>query len=109
MVETSTVIARNLGREELISELRALKPAFARAGVTRMTLFGSRARGDNRPDSDVDLIIEVDSERKFSLVELSRVGLVVQDHLGLPASIVMRRSAKPAMLAAADRDGVAVF
>lgn len=106
MVEPSTVPTTDLARDELISGLRALRQVFARQGVVHTTLFGSRARGDNRPDSDVDLMIEVDPDRKFSLVELSGVGLVVQDHFGLPASVVMRRSAKPAMLAAADRDGI---
>jgi uncharacterized protein len=109
MVETSAVPAKDLARDELISELRAQRQVFARKGVIHMTLFGSRARGDNRPDSDVDLMIEVDPDRKFSLVELSGVGLAVQDHFGLPASVVMRRSAKPAMLAAADRDGIPLF
>lgn len=109
MADTTTLAAPNLSREELVSKLRALRPLFEREGVTRITLFGSRARGDNRPDSDVDLIIEVDPKAKFSLVELAGVGLVVEDNLGLPASVVMRRSAKPAMLAAAERDGVTVF
>jgi uncharacterized protein len=31
----------------------------------RITLFGSRARGDNRPDSDLDLMIEMDVEAGF--------------------------------------------
>lgn len=105
----TTVAVRNLSRDELISELRALRSTFAGAGVVHMRLFGSRARGDNRMDSDVDLMIEVDPDRKFSLVELSRIDLAVQDRLGLPASVVMRRSAEPAMLAAADRDGIALF
>ena len=90
-------------------KLRALRPLFEREGVTHMTLFGSRARGDHRPDSDVDVIIEVDPERKFSLIDLSGVGLVVEENLGFPASVAMRRSARPAMLAAVKRDGVAVF
>jgi uncharacterized protein len=109
MADTTTVVAPNLSREELVSRLRALKPLFEREGVTQMTLFGSRARGDNRPDSDVDVIIEVDPNAKFSLVELSGVSLIVEDHVGFPASVVMRRSARPAMLAAARRDGVTVF
>ena len=109
MADTSTITAPSLSREGLISRLRALRPLFEREGVAQMTLFGSRARGDNRPDSDVDLIIEVDPERKFSLIDLSGVGLVVEDNVGLPVSVVMRRSARPAMLAAAKRDGIAVF
>jgi predicted nucleotidyltransferase len=74
-----------------------------------MTLFGSRGRGDNRADSDVDLMIEAEDGRKFSFVEMAGVSLIVQDNFGVPASVVMRRSAKRSMLAAATRDGVKVF
>ena len=109
MVDTSTVSARNLSRDELVSRLRALRPLFEREGVTRMTLFGSRARGDNRPDSDVDVIIEVDPDHVFSLVEMARIGHAVENEIGVLASIVLRRSARPAMLAAATRDGITVF
>ncbi len=109
MSDSETVLARDITRDQLLAELRALRPQFEREGVTHMSLFGSRARGDNRPDSDVDLMIDIDPERKFSLVELSGVGLLVEDHIGLPVSVVMRRSAKPAMLAAGTRDGIAVF
>jgi hypothetical protein len=109
MVDTSTLHPTQLTRDELVSELRALRPDFAGQGVVHMTLFGSRARGDNLPHSDVDLMIEVDAGRKFSLVELSHVSLMVEDRFGLPAGIVMRRSANSAMLAAAHRDGIALF
>ena len=109
MADTTTVAAPNLSREELVSRLRALRPLFEREGVTRMTLFGSRARGDNRPDSDVDLIIEVDPQRRFSLLDLSGVGLVVDDHLGLKGDIQMRRSLAPYLVEEAERDGVHLF
>ena len=83
---------RDIKREELLAELRALRPKFAQDGVTHMALFGSRARRDNRPDSDVDLLIEIDEGRKFSLLDLVGVGHIIEDNLGMPASIVMRRS-----------------
>jgi predicted nucleotidyltransferase len=51
---SDTVLSRDISREVLIAELRALRPAFEREGVAHMALFGSRARGDNRPDSDVE-------------------------------------------------------
>lgn len=83
---------REIGREELLSRLLALKPSFERGGVTHVALFGSRARQDNRPDSDVDLMIDVDERKKFSLLDLIGVGHIIEDELGLEASVVMRRS-----------------
>jgi predicted nucleotidyltransferase len=109
MADTTTLAAPNLSREELVSKLRALRPFFEREGVTRMTLFGSRARGDPRPDSDVDLIIEVDPKAKFSLLDLVGVGHIVDDHFGLKGDIQMRRSLRPYLADEAGRDGIDVF
>jgi predicted nucleotidyltransferase len=100
---------RNPTRTELVAELRALEPEFVREGVTHMTLFGSRARGDNRPDSDVDLVIEVAEGRKFSLLDLVGVGHTVEDHIGLASSILMRRSLAADFLDELRRDGVDIF
>ncbi|MBZ0229605.1 MAG: nucleotidyltransferase domain-containing protein [Bauldia sp.] len=98
-----------MSRDEIVAGLKALRPDFEREGVTSVVLFGSRARGDNRPDSDIDLMIEVDEARKFSLVELARIVNTIEDRFFLPANLFMRRSSKPSLLAAAIRDGRTVF
>jgi predicted nucleotidyltransferase len=109
MSDTQTVLARDITRDQLLVELRALRPAFEQTGVTRMVLFGSRARGDNRPDSDMDLAIDIDPLRKFSLVELSRVHLLAEYAIGLHANMTLRRSLTPNLEAAVSRDGIPVF
>jgi predicted nucleotidyltransferase len=80
---------RNISREQLLAELRSLKPQFERQGVAHMSLFGSRARGDNKPDSDVDIVVDVRAGHKFGL-EAVRVFNIIKDQLGLPSSIVTR-------------------
>ncbi|MEO5805636.1 nucleotidyltransferase domain-containing protein [Devosia sp.] len=99
----------NLGRNELLIELRALKPDLEKQGITRVSLFGSRARADNRPDSDIDLIIEVEPDQKFSLLDIVGVGQSIEDRLGLPANIFMRRSLTPDFLSSMRSDLVTVF
>ncbi len=101
---------RDLARDDLLAELRALRPLFEREGVVRMSLFGSRARGDNRPDSDVDIIVDIEEGRKFGL-EAVGVFNIIEDRLGLPSSIVTRRGLAddPAFRARARRDEVQVF
>lgn len=86
-----------------------MKPAFARLGVTRMSLFGSRARGDNREDSDVDLMIDVQQGRKFSLLDLIGVEHVVEDRIGLAANVFMRRSLEEEFVRSAGKDEVVIF
>jgi uncharacterized protein len=100
---------RDIARDQLLAELLALKPEFERKAVKRVALFGSRARNDNRVDSDVDLLIDVDETRKFSLLDLVGVGHLVEDHIGLPASVVIRRDMSPGFERRARRDEVMVF
>jgi len=109
MADTETVLARNISRDELVAELLALRPAFERRGVKHVSLIGSRARGDNRPDSDVDLVIDVLPDRKFSLLDLVGVGHIVEDRFGVRGDILMRRSLKPYLVEEARRDAVEVF
>lgn len=46
-------------REEVLAKLRALKPWLESQGIGRVRLFGSHARDEARPDSDIDLIVEM--------------------------------------------------
>lgn len=106
---SDAVLTRDISREALIAELRALRPAFERQGVEHMALFGSRARGDNRPDSDVDVAIEVDNARRFSLIDLADVNLLVEDKLKLEADVKMLRSFPSDIRRRFERDRVVIF
>lgn len=108
MTEAPTLAGPDIKRDQLVARLRALRPAFEKEGVTSMALIGSRARGDNRPDSDIDLMIEVDPCRKFSILDLIGVKHIIEDSLGLSADVIMRRSL-PDFRASAERDAVDVY
>jgi predicted nucleotidyltransferase len=99
----------DLPREALLAELRALRPTLERGGVSRMALFGSRARMDNRPDSDVDLMIDVAEGRKFSLIDLVAVAQTIEDRVGLPANIFIREGLECDFLRVAETDELDVF
>jgi len=47
-----------LNREQILTRLRENETALHAHGVAHTALFGSRARGDERPDSDTDIMIE---------------------------------------------------
>lgn len=78
-------------REEIIEKLRAMEPDLRARGITRMQMFGSRARGDQRPDSDLDLLIDLDPTRRLSLFDVSGMRLEVTDRLGIDANIIEGR------------------
>jgi len=99
----------NLARDALLEELQALRPSLERRGIVHIALFGSRARRDNRPDSDIDLIVDIDDSRPFSLLDLVGVTHEVEDRIGLPANLFVRRSLDPGFAAEAAREQVPVF
>lgn len=103
-----TVIA-DLSREELIRTLLQLEPALRRKGISGLAIFGSRARGDHRPDSDLDVLISIKGGTKFSLLDLVGVSHVISDRIGIPANMFMRRSLDPAMAATIRSDLIEVF
>jgi predicted nucleotidyltransferase len=52
-------------RDEMRRRRDAVLAIAARHGVSRVRVFGSVARGEERPDSDIDLLIELDDDRGF--------------------------------------------
>jgi predicted nucleotidyltransferase len=52
-------------RDEVIATLRAHEREIRAAGVVRLSLFGSTVRGEDRPDSDIDLLAGFDQMRQI--------------------------------------------
>jgi hypothetical protein len=71
VAKTETLDPALAEREQALRTLRAHAPALRARGVVRLGLFGSIARGEASPDSDVDLLIEIDPQATFTLVELA--------------------------------------
>lgn len=55
--------------------------------ITKVTLFGSRAAGNNREDSDIDLLIEFTTD-SISLIALSAIRYALEDRLSLPVDVI---------------------
>ena len=57
-------------QKEIIEYLKAHKESFAQKyGISKIALFGSYARGENRPDSDIDIAIETKLSDYFLLYD----------------------------------------
>jgi|ERR1051326_3549441 len=102
-------IAADIDRMSLVAHLRALQPKLRAQGVTRLAVFGSRARGDHGPDSDLDILVDVAPSNKFSLLDLIGVCHTIEDSLGIHTNAVMRRSLAPEMVEEIGSDVVEVF
>jgi hypothetical protein len=85
---------KNAKAREQILELLAKErhDLEARFKVKKLALFGSYARGEQRPDSDVDILVEVDPSIGLDFVLLAQR---IEELLGRHVELVSRRAIKP--------------
>jgi predicted nucleotidyltransferase len=77
---------------DIRNRLATVQPSLVSAGIAHLAVFGSRARGSAKPESDLDVLIELLPERKFSLFDLVGVEQTLSEATGLRANAIMRRS-----------------
>ncbi len=58
---------KRMNRQEIIARLRAHQAELQRQGVVHAALFGSIARGDNSPSSDIDIMIDLDPQANLDV------------------------------------------
>jgi predicted nucleotidyltransferase/DNA-binding XRE family transcriptional regulator len=82
----------------------AVRAVLKRHGVRHARVFGSAARGDDGPESDIDLV--VDMPPGSDLVDLSALALELEELLGVRVDVVPASSLRPGVAAEVERDAV---
>jgi predicted nucleotidyltransferase len=77
-------------RDDLRRRRDAVLAIAARHGVSQIRLFGSVARGEERPDSDIDLLIDLDDDRGFA--DYLAFAEEIEKLFGRRVEIVLNRS-----------------
>ena len=73
--------------EEIKKVVAEIAPKY---NLKKVTLFGSRARGNFREDSDVDLIVEFDTEA-VSLFTLSGLMIDLKEIFGVGVDVIPKK------------------
>ncbi len=78
---------------EIKQVLQAQKPYLAeKYGVTEVSIFGSYVRNEQRPDSDLDILIELERPPRISLIGLVELEDYLSNVLGLKVDIAIKRN-----------------
>lgn len=82
--------------EEIKEILQDQKPYLAKKyGVTEIGVFGSYVRNEQRPDSDIDILIELEDPPRISLLGLVNLENYLSDLLGVKVQTAIRQNLKP--------------
>jgi uncharacterized protein len=78
----------------ILAELRALQPELKkRYPIKQMGVFGSWVRGEQREDSDLDVL--VDFNGRLTLIDIAGLQNELTDALGIEVDLVMKNALKP--------------
>ncbi len=82
-----------VNKEHLFNKIISL---IKKHGAKKIAVFGSYARGEEKPKSDIDILVEF-SERK-SLLELVGIEQELSDSLGIKVDLLTEKSISPYLI-----------
>lgn len=96
-------------RDEIIKKLKAREADLRAQGVAHAALFGSIARGEDHPDSDIDILVDLDPTIVVTTVDYAGVKDFIADMFDRPVDVVSRESLKPRVRPKATADAIYAF
>jgi len=91
-------------RSDVLARLKAVEPWVKAHGIVRLRLFGSHARDEAGPDSDVDLVADFDHQP--SLIDLIGIEQYLAAALGAPVDLATTAGLKPRVRARIDAEAI---
>lgn len=93
--------------DSTIEYITTFTPFFIEEGLSYVGVFGSQARGEAGPDSDIDVLIDYDEPK--SLFDLARINIVLEDRLNKTVDLVTRKGLKPALKKNIEQDLIQIY
>jgi predicted nucleotidyltransferase len=98
-----------MNREQIIATLRAHESQLRQRGVLHVALFGSVARAEAKPTSDIDIMVELEPEAPIGLFEYVAITQYLEDLFPTRVDVANRTKMKPPVRPRAERDAVYAF
>jgi hypothetical protein len=93
-------------RDQILRTLAEHRDHLKRFGVKTLALFGSVARGEARPDSDLDFLVEFEGPATFD--QYMELKMWLEDLFGCPVDLVTRKALKPRLRPYVEKEAVYV-
>lgn len=89
--------------------LLQIRNFFATQPVAKAWLFGSYARNEQTPDSDIDILVRFDEKQRVSLLGHIKIMYELQDLLGIRVDLVTEGTLIPSVAEQADKEKVLIY
>ncbi|WP_421362694.1 nucleotidyltransferase family protein [Agrobacterium rosae] len=92
-----------------IEKLKQSADAMKRMGATTLYLFGSTARDESSASSDLDLFIDHDPAKRFSLFDLVGIKQFLEEELSVNVDVTTRTSLHPMLKGDIEQSAIRIF
>ena len=92
-----------------LSLIETLRVYFSTQPIVQAWLFGSFSRGEERADSDVDILVTLDKASHVGFIKFSSMRLELEALLQRPVDLVVEGSLIPAAAESANRDKKLIY
>jgi len=96
-------------RQDAMSVLAAYADSLRERGAVAAFLFGSTARDEANAHSDIDIFIDIEPGRKFSLLDLAGIERLLSEHLGAEIDVTTRASLHPKLRREIEREALRIY
>jgi predicted nucleotidyltransferase len=96
-------------RNEAIAVLQQHEPELRARGVRRAAVFGSVARGEGGPRSDLDILIELDPDAGLDVFAYAGLKSYIAGLFVGEVDVVNRGALKPYLRGPSERDAIYAF
>ena len=96
-------------KRDIIGRLQEHAAALKARGVAHAALFGSRARGDNRPDSDIDILVEIAPDVRMDVFGYTGLVHSIEDMVPIRVDVSNCIALKPHVRPSAEGEAVYAF
>ena len=100
---------KSMSKTEAANIIPVLQRYFAGQPVNRAYLFGSFSRGEETPDSDVDILVDLDKSKPIGLFQYVTMKLDLQDLLQRDVDLVEEDELLPFAQKTANRDKLLIY
>jgi predicted nucleotidyltransferase len=98
-----------MDKHQIKAKILAHEEYLKASGIRHLTLFGSKARGDDTAKSDVDLLADYDRARRLTLFDKAGLEVELADVLMAPVDLCDREMLEGSVRLRAEREAVLVF
>lgn len=98
-----------MNRDAILQTLKTAEATLRARGVAHAALFGSVARGEAQPDSDIDIMVEIAPDAEMGVFDYLGIVHMIEDLFPASVDVSDRQALKPHVRPSAERDAVYAF